>query len=49
VGIVSVIDTATNTVVTTTQVGTDPGPVVVNARNVYVVNKGSQTVSVIDI
>lgn len=46
---VSVIDTATNTVVTTTPVGTGPGIVVMTARNVYVANTGSDTVSVIDI
>jgi DNA-binding beta-propeller fold protein YncE len=46
---VSVIDTLTNKVLTTTPVGTSPGFVVMTARNVYVANLGSDTVSVIDI
>lgn len=47
--IVSVIDTTTNTVVTTTQVDTGPGLVATTARNVYVANARSNTVSVIDV
>lgn len=46
---VSVIDTATHTVVTTIPVGVGPFGVAVTARNVYVANSGSNTVSVIDV
>src|SRR6476659_4556151 len=46
---VSVIDTATNTVVATTPVGTSPDGIAVtpNGAFVYVTNAGSNTVSVI--
>ena len=47
---VSVIDTATNTVLGTIAVGPDPVGVAVNSNGnlVYVANNGSNTVSVID-
>ena len=49
-GTVSVIDTATNTVTATVDVGTAPFGVAVNpdGTKVYVANYGSDTVSVID-
>lgn len=46
---VSVIDTTTNTVVTTIPVGAGPRAVAVTARNVYVANGVSDTVSIIDV
>lgn len=49
VWVVSVIDTTVNEVVTTIPVDTGPGLVVTAARNVYVANTGSNTVSVIDV
>ena len=49
VWIVSVIDTITNKVITTTSVDTGPGFVATTARNVYVANSNAQTVSVIDL
>ena len=49
-GTVSVIDTATNTVVATVVVGSGPDGVAVNpaGTRVYVTNEGSNTVSVIN-
>ena len=46
---VSVIDTQTNTVVQTLQVGKAPGPVVFDPQNglIYVLNEGDQSISVI--
>jgi DNA-binding beta-propeller fold protein YncE len=46
---VSVLDTSTNTVVTVLPVGATPFSMAVTARNLYVVNQGSHTVSVIDV
>ncbi|MGH3921466.1 MAG: YncE family protein [Pseudonocardiaceae bacterium] len=48
VGVLSVIDTVTNTLVTATPAGPKTGFVAVTTRNVYVTNVGSNTVSVID-
>ena len=45
----TVIDTTTNNVVTTIGVGTGPVAVAATARNVYVVNRDSNTVLVIDV
>ena len=45
---VSVIDTSTNTVTTTVNVGNKPWGVAVNPTAAYVTNEGSNTVSVID-
>jgi len=47
---VSVIDTATNTVVATVTVGSNPSGVALNSRGtrVYVTNRDSDSVSVID-
>ncbi len=47
--IVSVIDTPSGEVITRTSVDIGPGIVAMTARNVYVANTGSGTVSVIDI
>jgi YVTN family beta-propeller protein len=47
--VLSVIDTFTNTVVGTTRVDPGPGIVAATARNVYVANLGSSTVSVVDV
>ena len=47
---ISVIDTATNTVIATVNVGTDPSGVAVtpDGKKVYVANQDSNNVSVID-
>ncbi len=47
---VSVVDTATNTVVTTINVGNEPGGTAVSpdGNRVYVANRASNTISVID-
>ena len=47
-GRVSVINTATNTVIATVNVGTSPQDVAVAGTNVYVANNGSSSVSVIN-
>jgi len=45
---VSVIDTTTNTVIATVNVGNEPIGVAVTGKNVYVTNQASNTVSVIN-
>ena len=46
---VSVINTAANAVVTTIPVGSDPADVAVSAENIYVINEGSDSLSVLSV